>query len=58
MGDPPSEAAPDEHDRGLPDPIRQLSTQSEALRARWAAHDVRFRDTGQALLGEGFRPSR
>jgi hypothetical protein len=28
MGDPRSETAPDEHDRGLPDPIRQLSTQA------------------------------
>jgi MmyB-like transcription regulator ligand binding domain len=37
MGYLRSQAAPDEHNRGLSDLVRQLSTQSEALRARWAA---------------------
>lgn len=37
MGYLRSQAAPDEHNRGLSDLARQLSTQSEALRARWAA---------------------
>ena len=39
-------AAQDPHDRGLFDLVEELSTKSEAFRARWAGHDVRFHDTG------------
>jgi transcriptional regulator with XRE-family HTH domain len=39
-------AGRDPHDRELSDLVGELATQSEAFRARWAAHDVRFHDTG------------
>jgi transcriptional regulator with XRE-family HTH domain len=41
-----SEAGRDPHDRGLSDLVGELSTQSETFRIRWAAHNVRFHDTG------------
>jgi len=41
-----SEAGRDPYDRGLSDLVGELSTQSETFRARWAAHNVRFHDTG------------
>jgi len=45
-----SEAGRDPHDRGLSDLIGELSTQSEDFRVRWAAHNVRFHDTGVKRL--------
>jgi MmyB-like transcription regulator ligand binding domain len=41
-----SEAGRDPYDRGLSDLVGELSTQSETFRTRWAAHNVRFHDTG------------
>ena len=41
-----SEAGRDPYDRALSDLVRELSTQSEAFRTKWAAHNVRFHDTG------------
>jgi hypothetical protein len=41
-----SEAGRDPYDRGLSDLVGQLSTQSDTFRTRWAAHNVRFHDTG------------
>jgi hypothetical protein len=41
-----SAAGRDPHDRGLSGLVGELSTQSEKLRTRWAAHDVRFDDIG------------
>jgi transcriptional regulator with XRE-family HTH domain len=41
-----SEAGRDPYDRALSDLVGELSTQSEAFRTKWAAHDVRFHDTG------------
>jgi transcriptional regulator with XRE-family HTH domain len=40
------EAGRDPYDRDLSDLVGELSTQSEAFRTRWAAHNVRFHDTG------------
>jgi transcriptional regulator with XRE-family HTH domain len=45
-----SEAGRDPHDRDLSNLIGQLSTQSEAFRTKWAAHNVRFHDTGTKRL--------
>jgi transcriptional regulator with XRE-family HTH domain len=39
-------AGRDPHDRDLSDLVGELATQSEAFRTRWAAHNVRFHDTG------------
>jgi transcriptional regulator with XRE-family HTH domain len=39
-------AGRDPHDRDLSHLVGELATQSEAFRTRWAAHDVRFHDTG------------
>jgi hypothetical protein len=39
-------AGRDPHDRDLSDLVGELATQSEAFRTRWAAHDVRFHNTG------------
>jgi len=39
-------AGRDPHDRDLSDLVGELATQSEAFRSRWAAHDVRFHNTG------------
>jgi transcriptional regulator with XRE-family HTH domain len=36
----------DPHDRDLSDLVGELATHSEAFRTRWAAHDVRFHNTG------------
>jgi len=41
-----SEAGRDPYDRGLSDLIGELSTRSETFRTRWAAHNVRYHDTG------------
>jgi hypothetical protein len=41
-----SEAGRDPYDRGLSDLVGELSTQGETFRTRWAAHNVRFHDTG------------
>jgi transcriptional regulator with XRE-family HTH domain len=41
-----SEAGRDPYDRNLSDLVGELSTQSEVFRAKWAAHNVRFHDTG------------
>jgi hypothetical protein len=41
-----SAAGRDPHDRGLSDLVGELSTQSAEFRTRWAAHNVRFHDTG------------
>jgi transcriptional regulator with XRE-family HTH domain len=45
-----SEAGRDPYDRGLSDLVGELSTQSETFRTRWAAHNVRFHDTGDKRL--------
>jgi transcriptional regulator with XRE-family HTH domain len=45
-----SEAGRDPHDRGLSDLVGELSMQSEAFRTKWAAHNVRFHDTGVKRL--------
>jgi transcriptional regulator with XRE-family HTH domain len=39
-------AGRDPHDRDLSDLVGELATQSEAFRTRWAAHNVRFHNTG------------
>jgi transcriptional regulator with XRE-family HTH domain len=39
-------AGRDPHDRSLSDLVGELSTQSEAFRTRWAAHNVRFHRSG------------
>ena len=39
-------AGRDLHDRDLSDLVGELATQSEAFRTRWAAHNVRFHDSG------------
>ena len=41
-----SAAGRDPHDRDLSDLVGELSTQSAEFRTRWAAHNVRFHDTG------------
>jgi transcriptional regulator with XRE-family HTH domain len=41
-----SAAGRDPHDRDLTDLVGELSTQSEAFRTLWAAHDVRFHNAG------------
>jgi transcriptional regulator with XRE-family HTH domain len=41
-----SEAGRDPYDRDLSDLVGELSTRSETFRTRWAAHNVRFHDTG------------
>ena len=41
-----SEAGRDPYDRGLSDLVGELSTQSELFRTLWAAHNVRYHDTG------------
>jgi transcriptional regulator with XRE-family HTH domain len=41
-----SAAGRDPYDRDLTDLVGELATQSEAFRTRWAAHDVRFHNTG------------
>ena len=41
-----SEAGRDPYDRGLSDLVGELSTRSDTFRTRWAAHNVRYHDTG------------
>lgn len=41
-----SEAGRDPYDRDLSDLVGALSTQSKEFRTRWAAHNVRFHNTG------------
>jgi len=41
-----TEAGRDPYERGLSDLVGELSTRSETFRTRWAAHNVRFHDTG------------
>ena len=41
-----TEAGRDPYDRRLSDLVGELSTRSETFRTRWAAHNVRFHDTG------------
>jgi hypothetical protein len=41
-----SAAARDPYDRGLSDLVGELSTQSEPFRSHWAAHNIRFHETG------------
>jgi len=41
-----SEAGRDPYDRDLSDLIGELSTRSDTFRTRWAAHNVRYHDTG------------
>jgi hypothetical protein len=41
-----SAAGRDPHDRDLSDLVDELAAHSEAFRTRWAAHDVRFHNTG------------
>ena len=41
-----SEAGRDPYDRALSDLVGELSTRSETFRTRWAAHNVRFHDSG------------
>jgi transcriptional regulator with XRE-family HTH domain len=41
-----SAAGRDPYDRDLTGLVGELSTQSDAFRTRWAAHNVRFHDTG------------
>jgi transcriptional regulator with XRE-family HTH domain len=40
------EAGRNPYDRELSDLVGELSTRSELFRARWAAHDVRYHDSG------------
>lgn len=41
-----SAAGHDPYDHELSDLVGELATQSEAFRARWATHNVRFHNTG------------
>jgi MmyB-like transcription regulator ligand binding domain len=41
-----SAAGRDPYNRDLSDLVGELATQSEAFRTRWAAHNVRFHNTG------------
>jgi transcriptional regulator with XRE-family HTH domain len=45
-----SQAGRNPYDRDLQDLIGELSTRSDAFRVRWAAHDVRFHQTGSKRL--------
>ncbi len=45
-----SEAGRNPYDRGLSDLVGELSTRSEAFRAWWAAHNVRYHTTGTKRL--------
>jgi transcriptional regulator with XRE-family HTH domain len=52
-----SEAGRDPYDRDLSDLVGELSTRSDTFRTRWAAHNVRYHDTGSKrfhhpLVGE------
>jgi transcriptional regulator with XRE-family HTH domain len=45
-----SEAGGNPYDRGLSDLVGELSTRSEAFRTWWAAHNVRYQQTGTKRL--------
>jgi transcriptional regulator with XRE-family HTH domain len=45
-----SEAGRNPYDRDLTNLIGELSTQSDTFRTKWAAHNVRFHDTGTKRL--------
>ncbi|ALV47460.1 XRE family transcriptional regulator [Arthrobacter alpinus] len=45
-----TEVGRDPHDRGLQDLIGELSTRSQEFSSLWAAHDVRYHDTGSKAL--------
>ena len=45
-----SAAGRDPYNRDLSDLVGELATQSEAFRTRWAAHNVRFHNTGVKLF--------
>jgi transcriptional regulator with XRE-family HTH domain len=45
-----SEAGRNPYDRGLSDLVGELSTRSDEFRTRWAAHNVRFHQTGTKRL--------
>lgn len=45
-----SEAGRTPYDRGLSDLVGELSTRSQEFRARWAAHNVRYHQTGTKRL--------
>lgn len=45
-----TEVGRDPHDRGLQDLIGELSTRSQEFSTLWAAHDVRYHDTGSKGL--------
>lgn len=45
-----SEAGRNPYDRGLSDLVGELSTRSDAFRTWWAAHDVRYHQTGTKRL--------
>jgi MmyB-like transcription regulator ligand binding domain len=49
-----SEAGRRPYDRGLSDLVGQLSTHTAELRTRWAAHNVRFHQTGTKRLHHPF----
>ncbi|MGO9957346.1 MAG: hypothetical protein ACLP50_15485 [Solirubrobacteraceae bacterium] len=44
-----SEAGRSPYDRDFTNLIGELSTQSETFRTKWAAHNVRFHDTGTKI---------
>ena len=45
-----SEAGRNPYDRGLSDLVGELSTRSEEFRTWWAAHNVRYHQTGEKRL--------
>jgi transcriptional regulator with XRE-family HTH domain len=45
-----TEAGRNPYDRGLSDLVGELSTRSDEFRTRWAAHNVRFHQTGTKRL--------
>jgi len=49
-----SEAGRDPYDRALSDLVGELSTQSQAFRSKWAAHNVRYHDSGTKRLHHPF----
>jgi transcriptional regulator with XRE-family HTH domain len=49
-----SEAGRNPYDRGLSDLVGELSTRSDEFRTRWAAHNVRFHQTGTKRLHHPF----
>jgi hypothetical protein len=45
-----TEAGRNPHDRALHDLVGELSTRSQEFRSRWAAHNVRYHQTGRKRL--------